>query len=64
MEDKSPGYYDVIKNRIDLGTIKKRLASGRFYVSKQIFKADINRRFKTASNTMGDIIQLQRTPLR
>lgn len=36
-------YYDVIKNPIDLGTIKKRLDEGWFYVTKEIFIADLKR---------------------
>lgn len=36
-------YYDVIKNPIDLGTIQRRLDSGWFYVTKEIFVADLKR---------------------
>lgn len=36
-------YYDVIKNPIDLGTIKKQLDQGWFYVTKEIFIADLKR---------------------
>lgn len=36
-------YYDVIKNPIDLSTIQKRLDSGWFYVTKEIFVADLRR---------------------
>lgn len=36
-------YYDVIKNPIDLSTIQKRLDSGWFYVTKEIFVADLKR---------------------
>lgn len=36
-------YYEVIKNPIDLGTIKKKLDDGWFYVTKEIFLADLKR---------------------
>mmetsp|Transcript_28922 Transcript_28922/g.72666 ORF Transcript_28922/g.72666 Transcript_28922/m.72666 type:complete len:498 (+) Transcript_28922:3549-5042(+) len=36
-------YYDVIKNPMDLQTIQKRLDSGWYYVTKQIFLADLKR---------------------
>jgi histone acetyltransferase len=37
-----PDYYDVIKNPIDLTTIGKRLDDG-FYITKEIFRADLQR---------------------
>lgn len=36
-------YYDVIKNPIDLGTIKKKLEAGWFYVTKELFRSDLKR---------------------
>lgn len=36
-------YYDVIKNPMDLSTMQKRLDDGRFYVTKDIFIADLRR---------------------
>lgn len=36
-------YYDVIKNPMDLGTIQKQLDEGWFYVTKEIFIADLRR---------------------
>lgn len=36
-------YYDVIKNPIDLSTIQKRLDTEWFYVTKEIFLADLKR---------------------
>jgi histone acetyltransferase len=36
-------YYDVVKNPMDLGTIQERLDSGWFYVTKEIFIADLKR---------------------
>jgi N-acetylglutamate synthase-like GNAT family acetyltransferase len=37
-----PDYYDVFKNPIDLTTIGKRLDDG-FYITKEIFRADLQR---------------------
>lgn len=42
-ETGATDYYDVIKNPIDLSTIQKRLDSGVFYVTSEIFKADLKR---------------------
>lgn len=36
-------YYDVIKNPMDLQTMQKRLDEGWFYVTKEIFIADMKR---------------------
>ncbi len=36
-------YYEVIKNPIDLGTIKKKLEEKWFYVTRDIFIADLKR---------------------
>lgn len=36
-------YYDVIKNPMDLSTMQKRLDDGHFYVTKDIFIADLRR---------------------
>lgn len=36
-------YYEVIKNPIDLSTIQSRLDDGWFYVTKEIFIADLKR---------------------
>lgn len=36
-------YYDVIKNPMDLATMEKRLEDGDFYVTKEIFIADLRR---------------------
>eukprot|EP00871_Galdieria_phlegrea_P004236 jgi/Galph1/4813/GphlegSOOS_G3447.1 len=36
-------YYDVIKNPIDLKTIQERLDRGDYYVTKEIFIADLKR---------------------
>lgn len=36
-------YYDVIKNPMDLSTMQKRLDDGWFYVTKEIFIADLKR---------------------
>ncbi|KAL6052194.1 histone acetyltransferase [Balamuthia mandrillaris] len=38
-----PDYYDVIKDPIDLSTIESRLDSGQYYITKEIFLADIKR---------------------
>lgn len=36
-------YYEIIKNPMDLSTIQKRLDDGNFYVTKDIFIADLRR---------------------
>lgn len=36
-------YYNVIKNPMDLKTMQERLDKGWFYVTKEIFKADLKR---------------------
>lgn len=41
--EEVPDYYDVIKDPIDLETIEKRLFAKNFYLTKEIFIADIKR---------------------
>ncbi|OSX79498.1 hypothetical protein BU14_0076s0054 [Porphyra umbilicalis] len=36
-------YYDVIKNPVDLSSIQTKLTAGGFYVTKEIFLADLKR---------------------
>lgn len=43
-----PDYYTIVKNPIDMSTIRKRLASGSFYISMDIFVADVLRMFANA----------------
>jgi histone acetyltransferase len=38
-----PDYYDVIKDPVDLTVIEKRLNSGNYYITKEIFLSDIKR---------------------
>lgn len=38
-----PDYYEVIKDPIDLETIEKRLKAKNYYITKEIFLADIKR---------------------
>jgi histone acetyltransferase len=46
--EEVPDYYDVIKNPIDISTIRKRLEQGGFYVTLDIFVADVLRMFTNA----------------
>lgn len=46
-------YYEVIKNPIDLGTIKKKLEEKWFYVTKEIFIADFSRMVKNCKSYNG-----------
>eukprot|EP01027_Heterolobosea_sp_BB2_P010303 GEZU01015136.1.p1 GENE.GEZU01015136.1~~GEZU01015136.1.p1 ORF type:complete len:694 (-),score=154.12 GEZU01015136.1:260-2341(-) len=43
--EEVPDYYDIIKDPIDLGTISKRLSTGMFYRTKEMFAADMRRVF-------------------
>ena len=43
VETGAADYYEVIKNPIDLGTIKQKLDDGWFYVTKEMFLADLKR---------------------
>lgn len=43
-----PDYYDIIQDPIDISTISKRLESGQYYISLDIFIADIVRMFENA----------------
>lgn len=45
-----PDYYAVIKDPIDISTVRARLAGGRFYITLEIFVADIMRIFSNAKN--------------
>jgi len=38
-----PDYYDIIKDPIDLETIEKRVERANYYVTKEIFLADVKR---------------------
>lgn len=46
-------YYDVIKNPMDLSTMQKRLDAGNFYVTKDIFTADLRRMFENCKTYNG-----------
>lgn len=46
-------YYDVIKNPIDLSQMQKKLDSGYFYVTKDIFIADLRRMFENCRTYNG-----------
>jgi histone acetyltransferase len=50
-----PDYYEIIKNPIDLTMISKRLDEG-FYITKEIFRADLQRMLDNCKFTM-DLIQ-------
>ena len=43
-----PDYYTIVKSPIDMSTIRKRLESGSFYISMDIFVADVLRMFANA----------------
>ena len=38
-----PDYYDVITNPVDLQMIERRLESGNYYITKDLFMADMRR---------------------
>ncbi|XP_042430297.1 histone acetyltransferase GCN5-like [Zingiber officinale] len=38
-----PDYYDIIKDPMDLRTMSKRLESGQYYVTFEMFVADVKR---------------------
>lgn len=38
-----PDYYDHVKDPIDLETMQKRLETGQYYITREIFLADIKR---------------------
>jgi histone acetyltransferase len=38
-----PDYYEVIKDPIDLSAVAKRLESRNYYITKNIFIADVKR---------------------
>ncbi len=46
-------YYDRIANPIDLGTIRKKLEEGWFYVTKEMFVADVTRMFENCRTYNG-----------
>ena len=41
--DEAPDYHEVIKDPIDLETIGNRLNEGQYYITKDIFFADLRR---------------------
>ncbi|KAJ8443493.1 hypothetical protein Cgig2_016976 [Carnegiea gigantea] len=43
-----PDYYDIIKNPIDLKTMSKRVESEQYYVTFEMFVADVRRMFDNA----------------
>ncbi|EME29013.1 histone acetyltransferase [Galdieria sulphuraria] len=47
-------YYDVIKNPIDLRTIQERLDRGDYYVTKEIFAADLKRMIENCEAYNGE----------
>jgi histone acetyltransferase len=47
-------YYEVIKNPIDLRTIQERLDRGDYYVTKEIFAADLKRMIENCEAYNGE----------
>jgi histone acetyltransferase len=43
-----PDYYDIIKDPIDLKTMSKRVESEQYYVTLEMFVADMKRMFSNA----------------
>ncbi|KAL2510753.1 Histone acetyltransferase GCN5 [Abeliophyllum distichum] len=43
-----PDYYDIVKNPMDLKTLSKRVESEQYYVSLDMFVADVRRMFANA----------------
>jgi histone acetyltransferase len=43
-----PDYYDIIKDPMDLKTMSKRLDSEQYYVTLDMFVADVKRMFTNA----------------
>lgn len=48
------GYYDVVKNPIDLRAIKEKLDQGDFYVTKHLFRADFMRMVENCKEYYGE----------
>ncbi|XP_057509353.1 histone acetyltransferase GCN5 [Actinidia eriantha] len=46
----APDYYDIIKDPMDLKTMSKRVESEQYYVTLEMFLADVKRMFKNARN--------------
>ncbi|KAL6338630.1 hypothetical protein AAG906_021345 [Vitis piasezkii] len=46
--DNAPGYYDIIKDPMDLKTISKRIESEQYYITLEMFLADVRRMFANA----------------
>lgn len=42
---EAPHYHEIIKDPIDLETMEKRLAAGQYYITQDIFIADLRRMF-------------------
>lgn len=49
-----PDYYDIIKNPMDLDTMQKRVESGRYYITLEIFLADLKRIWSNAKHYNGE----------
>ncbi|KAL2535719.1 Histone acetyltransferase GCN5 [Forsythia ovata] len=43
-----PDYYDIVKNPMDLKTLSKRVESEQYYVTLDMFVADVRRMFANA----------------
>jgi histone acetyltransferase len=49
-----PDYYDIIKTPMDLGTMQKRVDSGKYYITLEIFLADLRQVWKNAKEYNGE----------
>ena len=49
-----PDYYDIVKNPMDLATMQKRVESGKYYITLEIFLADLKRIWANARHYNGE----------
>lgn len=52
--EEVPDYYDIVKNPMDLGTMQKRVETGRYYITLEIFLADLKRIWSNAKHYNGE----------
>ena len=52
--EEVPDYYDIIKNPMDLQTMQKRVETGKYYITLEIFLADLKRIWANAKHYNGE----------